>query len=104
MNCPFVAVQLKVAPEMEKPVALGTSFTPGVEDITGEYRGGEASIVSEGVSITGMLPPGDKDLIPHVPSTHSQLPAPQSRGPWQTAVHIMSPQDGALVFNVQLVG
>jgi len=80
MNRPVVAVQLKVAPFVEKPVALGTSFTPGVEDITGEYRGGEASIVSDGVCGTVLLPIAE-DSITHVPSTHPQLPAPQSRGP-----------------------
>jgi hypothetical protein len=61
---------------------------PGVEDIIGEYRCGEAS------SLTDVFCPVWLTVVCaattlHLPLTHPQLPAPQSIGPSQIIVHII---------------
>ena len=76
---------------------------PGVEDIIGEYRCGEASRFTEIVWAAGAVAPC-AGMTLHFPSTHPQLPAPQSIGPSQLIVHMTLPQGGAVVLPVQLAG
>jgi hypothetical protein len=76
---------------------------PGVEDIIGEYCWGEAS------NLTDTFCPVWPAVVCaattlHFPSTHPQLPAPQSIGPSQLIVHITPSQDGAAALPVHLVG
>jgi hypothetical protein len=58
--------------------------TPTVEDIMGEYRCGEAISFSE---VWGIFVEDVAGTTKHVPFGHPQLPAPQSSGPSQDAVH-----------------
>ena len=71
---------------MLNPVTTGSSPIPGVDDMIGEYRRGVALIVIP-VCPPGADVAGDAGTTLHLPFTHPQLPAPQSIGPSQLAVH-----------------
>jgi hypothetical protein len=55
--------------------------------MTGEYFSGEALIVIA-VRSAGTDDADDAGTTLHLPFTHPQLPAPQSSGPSQLAVHM----------------
>jgi hypothetical protein len=72
---------------------------PGVEDIIGEYRCGEA------VSVTVTFSAADgAGTTAHVPASHPQLPAPQSSGPSQLMLQAFAVQSGAALFSVHAAG
>jgi hypothetical protein len=73
---------------------------PGVEDMNGEYCWGDTSRFS----LTGCAAaavPDNAGTTAHVPSTHPQLPAPQSMGPSQLIVQSFALQSGAFALFVQ---
>ena len=70
------------------PDMTGSSPIPGVDDMMGEYRLGDALIVIAARS-AGMDSTFVAGTTAHFPFTHPQLPAPQSSGPSQFAVHVM---------------
>jgi hypothetical protein len=98
-----VAFHSNVASAAAKPVMFGVSLTPGVDDIIGEYRCGEASSLNK--TFCTPWPWSDVAAItPHLPFTHPQLPAPQSIGPSQLMVHSLVSQGGANALFIQPEG
>jgi hypothetical protein len=67
-----------------KPLAFTSIPIPTVDDMTGAYRCGDA--VSHN-AVRGILVEEGAGTTTHFPLSHPQLPAPQSKGPSQDAVH-----------------
>lgn len=86
-NRPYVAFHANDTLSAPVPVITGSRPIPGVEDMIGEYFCGDARMV-----IPGLFPVAedadDAGMILQVPFTQPQLPAPQSSGPSQLAVHM----------------